>query len=188
MRKLILQVLILIWVSKGYAHKVNVFAWIEGNKVFCEAYYTDGSKVKIGKIEVFKKNGTKLLEGKTNEEGIFSFKVPEKTNLKIVLHAGIGHRAEIEIPAGNLPEVKKVKENKRGESTHKKDKEGVYSVSTEEIKKIVEEVLDEKLHPLYKMLTEQRKYEGVKFSEVVGGIGYIFGILGIILFLMRRKK
>jgi nickel transport protein len=174
-----------MWISKGYAHKVNVFAWTQGNRIFCEAYYVDGSKVKNGKIEVFAKDGRKLLEGKTDEQGIFSFIIPEKTDLKIVLYAGIGHRAEIEIPANELPEVKKViKENIQKES-----KKELPFISTQEIRKIVEEVMDEKLHPLYKMLAEQKKSERIKFSEVAaGGIGYIFGILGIIAFLMRKKK
>lgn len=188
MRKFILPILIIMWVSKGYAHKVNVFAWVEGNRVFCEAYYADGSKVKNGKIEVFKKDGRKLLEGKTDDQGIFSFIVPEKTDLKIVLYAGMGHRAETEIPANELPEVKKVIKRRIKKDVQKESKKELPFISTEEIRKIVEEVMDEKLHPLYKMLAEQEKSERIKFSEVVGGIGYIFGILGIIAFFIRKKR
>lgn len=188
MKRFILSGFILLFVSKVYAHKVNIFSWIEGNKVFCEAFYADGSKVKNGKIEVFKKGGKKLLEGKTDENGIFSFTIPKKTDLKIVLYAGMGHRAETEIPASDLSEVKRVIKKKIKRNVLEESSKNLPSVSSEEIRKIVEEVMDEKLHPLYKMLAEQKKNEGIKFSEIIGGIGYIFGILGIIAFLTRRKR
>jgi nickel transport protein len=55
------------------------------------------------KIEVFNNRGDKLLEGLTNGEGEFSFEVPsEDGDLKIVLTAGMGHRAEYSISADEI--------------------------------------------------------------------------------------
>ena len=172
-------VALFILALKSYAHKVNVFAYIEGNKVHCESYYSDGSKVKEGLVEVFNKEGKKLLDGKTDAEGNFSFVVPEKTDLKIVVNASMGHRAETTIHETELPKIKKEIAKKQEE---------VKSISTEEIKKVVEEAIEEKLHPVYKMLAKQNEQKGISVTEVIGGIGYIIGIIGIIAFFMRKKK
>ncbi|GAI35935.1 unnamed protein product, partial [marine sediment metagenome] len=77
-----------------FAHKVIIFAYVEGDRVYTESYFSDGKKCVDSKIEVFDKQGDKLLEGLTDEEGEFSFEVPpEDGDLKIVLTAGMGHRA-----------------------------------------------------------------------------------------------
>jgi len=76
------------------AHRVNIFAWVEGDTVMVECKYPDGTKVHEGVIRVFDSAGKELLNGKTNAKGEFSFKVPKPDDLKIVLEAGMGHRAE----------------------------------------------------------------------------------------------
>ena len=79
-------------VSQVWAHKVNVFAWVEGDTVFVEGYFPGGKKSQDSLVEVFNPAGTKLLEGRTNKKGEFSFKIPERTDLKIVLTSSMGQR------------------------------------------------------------------------------------------------
>ena len=76
------------------AHRVNLFAWVEGNTVFVECKWPDGKRVTEGTIRVLDAAGAELLTGKTDEQGNFSFKIPKQEDLKIVLEAGMGHRAE----------------------------------------------------------------------------------------------
>jgi nickel transport protein len=80
--------------GNALAHRVNVFAWVEGDTVFVECKYPDGTKVHEGVIRVFDSAGRELLKGKTDTRGEFSFKIPKQDDLKIVLEAGMGHRAE----------------------------------------------------------------------------------------------
>jgi hypothetical protein len=84
------------------AHRVNLFAWIEGDTVYVESKFSGGKKVKAGKIIVTDPQGNELLKGTTDAQGEFSFKVPQKTDLKIVLLAGAGHRAEWIISAREI--------------------------------------------------------------------------------------
>ena len=84
------------------AHGVYLFAWVEGDTVYVESKFSGGKKVKAGKIIVSDPQGTELLKGTTNENGEFSFKVPKKTDLKIVLLAGAAHRAEWTIPLAEI--------------------------------------------------------------------------------------
>jgi nickel transport protein len=85
---------ILIAAVPASAHRVNIFAWVEGGRVFVECKYPDGTKVHEGVIRVIDSAGKELLKGKTNDKGEFSFKAPKIDNLKVVLEAGMGHRAE----------------------------------------------------------------------------------------------
>jgi nickel transport protein len=87
----------------AFAHKVNIFAYVEGKKIYTESYFNDGKKCIDSKIEVFDNRENKLLEGLTDKEGEFSFEVPpEDVDLKIVLTASMGHRAEYSISADEL--------------------------------------------------------------------------------------
>ena len=50
----------------AFAHKVNVFAYVEDGKIYTESYFNDGKKCVDSKIEVFDNHGKKLLEGLTD--------------------------------------------------------------------------------------------------------------------------
>jgi len=68
----------LLAAGDALAHRVNVFAWVEGDMVFVECKYPDGTKVHEGVIRVLDSAGKELLSGKTNDKGEFSFKVPSR--------------------------------------------------------------------------------------------------------------
>jgi nickel transport protein len=86
--------LTLLLVAPGLvlAHKVNVFAYVEGETVHTESYFPDGRPVAGGTIEVMDRHDTILLAGKTDDKGLFSFPLPKKEDLTIVINAGMGHR------------------------------------------------------------------------------------------------
>ena len=85
-----------------YAHRVNLFAWVEGDTVYVESTFSGGQGVKAGQITVTDPQGTEILSGTTDENGKFSFKAPKKVELKIILLAGTGHRAEWTIAAREI--------------------------------------------------------------------------------------
>ena len=87
-----LVILLGLGAGPAWAHKVNVFAYVEGGKVFTESYFPDGRKVEGGTIEVRDAGGAKLLEGKTDSQGLFSFPLPKKEDLTITLDATMGHK------------------------------------------------------------------------------------------------
>lgn len=76
----------------SFAHKVNLFAYAEGGKVYTESYFPDGRPVEGGKLLVFDSAGTKLLEGTTENGGFFHFKIPKVDDLRIVIEATMGHK------------------------------------------------------------------------------------------------
>jgi len=201
--------MVLFWVTDtAYAHKVMIFAWTDGDTVFTESKFSGGKKVKGGKILVYDTKGKKFLEGKTDDKGEFSFTVPEKTTLKIVLQAGMGHRAEWTVPADEIedladkkpgkPTLKSQEEERLPKEVSMKSAEKMQEkvtrpelspgLNSNEIEQAVEKALDKKLKPVIKMLRESTN-RGPTISEILGGIGYILGLMGVgAYFHYRRKK
>src|SRR4030067_3875289 len=92
----------IVLVSNTFAHKVQMFAYTEGDTVFVEGYFADGKKAMKSEVVVYNPSGTELLRGRTDDSGQFKFKAPEKTDLRIVVDAGMGHKTEYTLPAGEL--------------------------------------------------------------------------------------
>ena len=195
-------------INPAYAHRVMVFAWVEGDTVFTESKFSGGKKVKGGKVIVYNSQEKMLLEGKTDNNGEFSFKIPEKTALKIVLHAGMGHRAEWTVSEEDIGEISGEKpaepflkkpqgkmpvDTIPSEPTENRADEMLpapqpHVPGTDEIEQVVEKALDKKLKPVIKMLRESTT-RGPTISEILGGIGYILGLMGVgAYFHYRRKK
>lgn len=83
----------LVFAAPAMAHKVNIFAYVEGDVVYTESYFPDGRMVENGTIEVLDASGKKLLDGKTDPDGRFSFPLPgKKEDLTIVIIASMGHK------------------------------------------------------------------------------------------------
>lgn len=84
--------LVLLSAVPALAHKVNLFAYLERGTVLCESYFPDGKPVIEGKVLVYDGGKQLLLEGRTDQQGRFSFAVPKVDDLEIVIEAGMGHR------------------------------------------------------------------------------------------------
>jgi nickel transport protein len=52
---------------------------------------------------------------------------------------------------------------------------------------IIDKSLDRKLTPVINMLADAVD-PGPRLSDVVGGIGYIFGLVGVALYFSTRRK
>ncbi|AJF05703.1 hypothetical protein [Geoalkalibacter subterraneus] len=103
---LLLSMIVLFTLQAGtaLAHKVNIFAYIEGVTVYTESYFPDGRAVEDGKITVVDSNEEALLEGRTNKEGLFSFAIPKKEDLVIILDAGMGHKTRFKLKKSTFGE------------------------------------------------------------------------------------
>ncbi len=178
----------------AYAHKVQMFVHVEGDKVVIEGYFPDGTKTVNSEVIVIDNNsGKELLKGKTDDAGKFSFKSPVKTDLKIALNASLGHKTEYVLPGNELADKAGSNPDKKA-SSNKIDKEkkvsGQASAATQadsaELQLAVEKGVEKGVTPLMRSFYDCKQH--VFFSEIIGGIGYIFGILGIVLYFQSRKN
>ncbi len=181
----------------AYAHKVNMFAYSEGSTIFIEGYFSDGNKAQNSTVTVFDPDGKQLLQGTTDENGQFSFPIPQKTNLHVVLNAGMGHRTEYVIKASELsddvamssPEQTNaedsVDESMNESSDISSSSSGLEAISNDELHKVVERAVGQAIKPLMREVSEMKEERG--FTSIVGGIGFIFGVLGVVFYLKARK-
>ena len=192
-------------VGSASAHRVNVFAWVEGDTVHVESKFAGGKKVKAGKIIVMDSKGNELLSGRTNDQGEYSFVIPiipTQTDLKIVLIAGQGHRGEWTIrateirqpPSGTEPENPVVNSTQSENNTAVSEipqktraSAADNQVNMTKLEAVIESVLDRKLKPITKMLADAQHKETTA-KDILGGIGYILGLVGIAAYVHSRKK
>ncbi len=181
-------VLFLALASTAFSHKVYLFAWIEGDTVYTESYSSGKKKVRGGLVKVFDPAGRKLLEGKTDEKGKYSFKIPRNTDLRIVLEATMGHKAEFLLKADEMSGIEKSQATTTSNRKSEVPSSSVVKVDIEQVKLLMEETLDSRLRPILRTLATIQEERGPGLTEVIGGIGYIFGVMGLILYLKGRKK
>ncbi len=167
----------------AFAHKVMIFAYVDGDTVYTKSKFSGGKKAKNSQVIVYNQQGNKLLEGKTDNNGEFSFKVPQKTTLKIVLNAGMGHRGQWTLPIEEIEQQTK----SEAKAAPKAQNVTATGLTLPEVQEVVEKVLEKKLRPIMKMLAESNEKEP-EISDIIGGIGYIFGLMGVASYFHFRKK
>jgi nickel transport protein len=173
--------------TQVWAHKVNVFAWVEGDMVFVEGYYPGGKKAQNSPVEVYNVEGVKLLEGRTNEKGEFSFKIPAKEDLRIVLTAGVAHKNDFIITAAELGLSESLSDAPDTKISEKVAAPSSATVDMGQLEVMIDQALDRKLKPVIQLIRNTRK-EGPGVTEIVGGIGYILGLFGLLMYFKSRKE
>ena len=70
----------LVLTTSAYAHRVSVFAWVEGDTVYVQSKFSGGRKVKDGLIRVADARGKELLRGEPTPRGSFPSRFPGAPN------------------------------------------------------------------------------------------------------------
>jgi nickel transport protein len=189
--------------APAWAHKVNVFAYVEGKQVVVEGYFADGRKCRDSAVEVLDRQGNKLLEGKTNEEGRFAFSTPVHADLLIRLNASSGHQAEYTVPAEDLPGGEPAAPLSRKEAMLPATKPaasappepaqaedaallGRSDIDAAALEEMIDRAVARQVTPLRRALEEERERRRV--VDIIGGIGYIIGLMGLIAYFRSRRK
>ena len=202
---LFMAVLLLLPFSQALAHNVTVFAWTEGDTVHVESKFSGGRRPVAAPVEVYDARGNLLLKGVTDKNGEFSFKVPKKTEMRVVLLAGMGHKGEWTIPLSDLenggivtPSQATGTGSQPPTSTNPDQSQSAAAamdgnpvpagyVTADEIRNAVEGALDTKLKPVMKLLVETRQ-RGPSVTDILGGIGYIFGLIGVAAYYSAKRR
>lgn len=220
MFRLVCLSLCLLFASATFAsaHRVNIFAYVDGGEIQVECGFNRSQKVRQGTVEVFDAaTGGKLLQGTTDGNGVFRFPVTEALrdaghDLTVRIIAGEGHQNEWTVAADELKAatVSGVSGTSAaltsgtpasapasapaGEAVS--DAAPVVPAGTpapavsggatpEEVERIVNAALDAKLSPIKHLLAEQVE-AGPNLRDVIGGIGWIFGLIGVAAYFRRR--
>ena len=194
---IIIPILIAIC-SQAHAHKVNLFAWYDGKMILAEGYFSSGNKAMDSTILVLDSGGKEVFHGTTNKKGEFSFKPPGNGEYRLVLKAGMGHQAEALVSVQGMESGSAAPEaGQAGQQTAespglkgdghaaKHAHKGTVTLTSMEF----EQILDRKLNPVKEQLLRLAEQgDRVGFRDVVAGLGYIAGLMGLAIYLTQRKR
>lgn len=132
-------------------------------QVQVESWFSEGDKAPAGaKIQVFRANGDVLTQGTVDEKGIFVFAPKVAEDLRIVVSAGAGHRAEFVIPASTLPQSTPAGPAKPSDASPGKP-----------------------LPPPTRLIEHPFQ---IPYKEIVAGFGFLLGLAAFVLSLRNMRQ
>jgi nickel transport protein len=159
--------------SLAFGHRLNVFAYVEGDAIGVEAYFSDGKGARDADVAVFGPDDKQLLSGKTDVEGKFSFAAPATaSDLKIVVTTGDQHEGSYTLKADELGGAPSE------QATPAPDPGGAVSPGQPVSR------LEAKLTSIQRELNELK--EKISLDRVIAGIGFIVGLSGVAMYFMAR--
>lgn len=172
------------------AHKLNMFAYVEDEEIYVEAYFANGKRAKNSVIEVYDPQDQLLYNSTTDEEGGHQFTIPQKTELRIVINAGMGHQTEYILPRSEFSaeQTNSVNTSISPTSTVTPPviRASAPNINMEQLKPLITQAVSQAVKPLQREISELKNKTSL--SDIIGGVGYIFGLLGLFAYLDARKK
>lgn len=182
----------LLFCDYCFAHRLNVFAWVEGDRINVEAKFLGGAKAQMANVELVSAEGSILQKEKTDTDGKASFQLPQGFKpqpLTVVVNAGEGHRNEWKLFERDFSNIVEEKSEDKILPQTKAGEEKIYTQSQlnkalqNEQKRIDSQVVQ----PLRKALAEAQEHQ-IGLKEIVGGIGWIVGLFGVLAWYSSRRR
>lgn len=185
--------------TTAMAHKLNVFAYSEDSSVLGEAYFNDGAPARNCEVLVkSEEDGSEIGRGRTDEDGKFVVNIDpsNKKIVTVVVDGGMGHLGRVNITLSSFNNNSTDNDN----STDMSDSNFIDKVPMEEeqienlvvtldekeIASIVKSVFRSEIEPLHAEIIQLRKeLSKPGFNQIMGGVGYIFGLIGIALWFKK---
>jgi hypothetical protein len=89
--------LLLLTCQGARAHDLGATARLERGRVFVEAYFDDNTTPRNAHIAVTTSDGTVVTEGRSDENGRWSFAAPPPGEYQLTIDAGAGHKTTISL-------------------------------------------------------------------------------------------
>lgn len=185
----VVAIMVLLTAGPASAHRVKVFAGAEGSVISGYAYYPGGGRVKGARIEAQTPDGG-TEELIADENGEFTFTAKARVNHRLVVDLGDGHRAEFTVQASELPDSLPGPEGAgtvaaARQKAPPKGADAVAEGDRSELVRLVEAATAKAVRPLREEIEALR--ERIWIRDVIGGLGYILGLMGVYFFLAARR-
>ncbi|WP_022940274.1 hypothetical protein [Psychromonas hadalis] len=180
--KVILSLFILLIVSLNLsAHNVVGGVYVNGADIEGEAGFSNGAMAKVGTlVKVFDQSGIPLGEVKTDDEGFFIFTAKKRITHVFEINMGAGHTLKMLLPADELPESlgEVIVTQPKTTVKHSENSRGLTLMQ-------LEKAIAKQIKPLRREIRALKEKAGLR--DIIGGIGYIFGLLGMVALLRERR-
>jgi nickel transport protein len=182
-----LAALLLIAGLPAAAHHVVATAYAIGNTIEGEVGFSNGTMAAQGiVVQVRDANDQLLGETIVSGGGIFKFIATQRTEHRFSADLGAGHVMNVSVPADELPGAlpgdlsRGVKVSAPAQAS-----ELTPGISHAALEHVVREAVAAQVNPLRRELAQYQ--ERTTMRDVLGGIGYIFGLFGLAGWLHSRR-
>lgn len=182
MKVLVLTAALLVAATPAWAHKLKVFAAAEGAQIVGTAYFAGGGKAQNSAGRLLAADGSVVAEFHTGEDGAFRLGVTSRQDYRISIDSGDGHVAEAHVAAAELPESLPAS----GASIAAPPPTVPAAQSSPANTDAVELAVARQVLPLRQQIDALE--ERTRFSDIMGGIGTIFGACGIYAWIASRRN
>jgi nickel transport protein len=188
--------LIILAAPPALAHKLKVFALVDGDHIAGSAYFVGGAKATGAAITVTDPQGTELARLVPDAEGAFRFTPTQQVDHVIIADTGDGHVARWTLPADTLPSGLGTATLTAGpepsaaamapRETAPAQPTTMTPFSDEALAAAIEQAVARQLRPLREQL--EAHDSRVRLQDVLGGIGYIAGLAGLGLWWYGARR
>jgi nickel transport protein len=168
------------------AHNVVGGVYVSGADIEGEAGFSNGAMANAGTlVKVFDQSGIPLGEVATDDEGFFIFTAKKRITHVFEINMGAGHTLKMQLPAEELPDSLSAEGLTTSVETVPLISTSTAIALDEQITSLLlEKAIAKQIKPLRKEIQALKEKSG--FRDIIGGVGYIFGLLGLVVFMRER--
>lgn len=189
MKRLAAAFLVLLAVaSPAAAHKLKVFATVEGRSVHGYAFFIGGGRPE-GSAWVAKNiAGQPIAEGTTDGEGRFAFALPASlaTDLTITVDTHEAHIASTALAASRFTEVAPEAPASSPATATPIMPERADAPDEKQLAALVSAAVQKEVEPLLERL--EMMDSRLRFTDILSGVFLIIGLVGIGLWVRGRRR
>lgn len=172
------------------AHVLRVFAAADGNRIDGSVYYAAGAKAEGAKVVIRTREGRVLAELSTGADGGFVFAASEQVDHLIVAETPEGHKGSWTVSAGELagemPTPVGIAVPSASGAAQEGGMTGAANPPRSSLETLVEEAVARQIRPLREQILAHE--ERVRLRDILGGIGYFVGVVGVVLWWRARRE
>lgn len=181
----IVVALLISFSSCALAHNLRVSVYVEGDNLEGEAYFVGGGNPMATGATVDLMLDNKVIStSKTDDDGFFTFASQQANDYLVKVNAGQGHVASYQVSRDEFPAQTSKPTNNISQ------KESPVSDSNIESIRLTEAELQTAIAKAIRPLREQlERYEAkTRLHDILGGIGYVFGLFGLLIMFRQWKR
>lgn len=174
--------------ANALAHKVLASAYGDGRLIEGEIGFSNGDMAKAGTLVQVSVGGQKVGEAVIDDEGFFSWQAEVAADHLFFADLSAGHIADFMLPADELSGLP-------GSSGMTADKAAITAavqagaasgIAAAGLSEEIRQAVARQIKPLRKEISALK--EKRQFQDILGGIGYIFGLFGVGAWVAARQK
>lgn len=167
--KTVLGLLLCLVAPLTSAHALHIFALTDGQHLLGRAYFGENVPATREEVLLYGEQAELVAKTQTDDTGRFMFELPKRQDYNVIIEGMEGHRAEYHLSAQEIPE----------------NTAPNLPTDSAELQTLMSKAVRQEVQPLREQL--DRYTLRIYWHDVLGGIGYIFGLAGLFFYFQAKR-